>query len=118
MENVPQINSYERMLYGNQFSSNSRHRKIRKKLLNRRPGGRFSTLTRLVHDTHQILIEKGSPLRLSVYGDEVDLYMDVIIKDKIKKVSQGFTRPIKNDNLKTLVKSIHNQIGLVIDYSV
>ena len=118
MENVPQINSYERMLYLNQFSSDARRRKIRKKSSSKRSGGRFYTLTRLVHDIHQTLIEKGSPLRLCVYGDEVDPYMDVIIKDKFKKVSQSFTRPIKNDNLKTLVKSIHNQIGLVIDYSL
>ena len=117
MENVPQINSYERMLYGNQFFSNSRRRKIRKKSLSRRSGSRSYTLTRLAHDIHQTLIEKGSPLRLCVYGDEVDLYMDVIIKDKFKKVSQSFTRPIKNDNLKKLVKSIHNQVGLVLDYS-
>jgi hypothetical protein len=119
MENIPQINAYERMVYRNQFSSNPRPRKIRKKSLRRRSGSRFFyTLTRLAHDTHQTLIEKGSPLRLCLYGDENDMAMDVIIMNKIKKVRQSFTRPIKIENLKPLVKSIHNQVGLVFDYSV
>ena len=118
MENVPQINSYERMLYWNQFPSNPKRKKIKKKSSRRRSEGRFFTLANLVHDTDQTLMEKESPLRLYLYGDEDDLSMDVIVKDKTKKINQSFTRPIKNDNLKTIVKSIHNQIGLVLDYSV
>lgn len=118
MENVSQIDPYERMLSWNQFYSNPRRRRIRKKALSRRPGSRFYALTRLARDTHQSLIEKGSPLRLCVYRDEDDLFMDVIAMDKTKKISQSFTRPINKDSLKTLIKRIHNQMGLILDYSV
>jgi len=38
--------------------------------------------------------------------------------DKNKKINNSFTRPITNGSLNGLVKSIHNQMGLVIDYSV
>ena len=118
MENVPQINSYERMNFWNQLPSTPIRRKIQKKSFKRRSIGRFLMLTTLAHDTHQALIEKRSPVRLCLYGDEEDLSMDVIVMNKNKKATQSFTRPINNDNLKTLVKSIHNQIGLVLDYSV
>ena len=105
------------MVYRNPLLSNPRHRKNKKKSLIRRSKDRFFRLTKQVHDTHQTLIEKGSPIRLCLYGDEGDLYMDTLVMDKVKKVSQSFTRPIKIDNLKNLVKSIHTQIGLVLDYS-
>lgn len=118
MENVPHIIPYERMHYWNQLPSNPMRRKIKKKSFKRRSIDRFFMLTTLAQDTHQTLVEKGSPVRLCLYGDENDLSMDVIVMDKNKKVTQSFTRPINNDNLKTLVKSIHNQIGLVLDYSV
>lgn len=106
------------MSYWNQFPASPRRKKIRKKSLNRRFARRFFTLTQLAHDTDQTLIEKGSPLRLCVYGDEDDLSMDVIVMSEIKKVDQSFTRSIKDENLKSLVKSIHNQVGLVLDYSL
>ncbi len=118
MENVPRINSYEKMNYWNQLPSNTIRKKIQKKSFKRRSMDRFFKLTTLAHDTHQALIEIDSPLRLCLYGDEDDLSMDVIVMNKNKKVTRSFTRPINNDNLKTLVKSIHNQIGLVLDYSV
>ena len=118
MENVSQISPYERMLSWNQFSSNPRRRKIRKRVFSRRSSRRLYALTRLVRDTHQSLVEKGSPLRLCIYRDEDDLFMDVITMDKTKKINQSFTRPINNDSLKTLVKRIHTQMGLVLDYSV
>jgi hypothetical protein len=117
LENIPQINSYEKMLYWNEFPFNSRSRKNRKKSSSQRPENRFYALTRLAHDTHQTIIEKGSPLRLCIYGDEDDISMDVIVMDN-KKVNQSFTRSINNDNLKKLVKNIHYQIGLVLDYSL
>ncbi len=118
MENVAQINPYERMLSWNQPSANPRRRKLRKRRGVRRLGSRFRALTRLASDTHQRLVEKGSPLRLCVYSDDKELFMDVITMDKTKQINKSFTRPITNESLKTLIKRIHNQMGLVLDYSL
>ncbi len=118
MERVAQINKYERMLSWNESSFIPRRRKIRRRKFSRRSGRRFYTLARLAHDTHQRLSERGSPLRLCIYREEEDLFMDVVAMDKTEKINHSFKRDITHDSLKTLVKRIHNQMGLILDYSV
>ncbi len=118
MEDVSAIYQYAKIPSWNRPNGNTRQRKVRRTRSNRRSGGKFYALTRLSGDTHQTLIEKNSPLRLCVYGSEDDLYLDVISMDKNKKINKSFTRPITNGSLNGLVKSIHNQMGLVIDYTV
>lgn len=117
MENVAQIKPYERLFSWNPPSPMPRKKNPKRKL-DSRYGAKFTILTQLAHDTHQILVEKGSPLRLCVYKDEEDLLMDVITMDKTRKINQSFTRPIGKDSLKRLTKKMHNQMGLVLDYTV
>ncbi len=117
MENVPEIFQYARLPSWNQTNANTTGRKIRRRPLNRRAGGKYYALTRLANDTHQTLKDKNSPLRLCVYGSENDIYLDVITMGKNKKINKIFTRPITNGSLNGLVKNIHNQMGLIIDYS-
>lgn len=118
MENIPEIFQYARLPSWYQTRAGASRRKIPRRPLNRRAGGKYYALTRLANDTHQTLKGKNSPLRLCVYGNENDLHLDVITLDKDKRVSKNFTRPITNGSFNTLVKNIHNQLGLVIDYRV
>ncbi|HKK00465.1 MAG TPA: hypothetical protein VJ959_16200 [Desulfotignum sp.] len=118
MENVPAIFQYAKIPSRLKADANTKQRKIPSRRFRRRSRGKFYALTRVSGDTHQTLIDKNSPLRLCVYGSEDDLYLDVITMDKNKKINNSFTRPITNGSLNGLVKSIHNQMGLVIDYSV
>jgi hypothetical protein len=118
MEKISQISPFENMFSGTLTSSNPRRIIRRKNVFSRSSKGRFYALTRLASDTHQNLTENGSPLRFCVYGDQDDLSMDIIALDKTNKISQSFTRSLNNDNLETIVKRVHNQMGLILDYSV
>lgn len=118
MESINPINQYQGMLSQNQATLMPRRRRPQKKKPDSRPGTRSSALIRLAHDTHQLLVEKGSPLRLCIYEDEKDLFMEVITMDKTQKINHSFTRPIRENRTKNLIKKIHNQMGLVVDYSV
>lgn len=116
MENVPEIFQYARLPSWNRTDANNRQQKIRRRPLNRRAGGKFYALTRLANDTHQTLEDQNSPVRLCVHGSENAIYLDVITMDKNKNINKSFTRPITNGSLNTLVKNIHNQMGLIVDY--
>lgn len=117
MESVAQINPYEKMFSWNQPPL-SRRKSNRKRSVNPRSSGRFYALTKLADDTHHRLVENGSPLRLCVYKDEEDLFMDVIAIDKTEKIKQHYTRSVTHDSLEILGKRIHNQMGLILDYRV
>jgi len=118
MENVPEIFQYARLPSWNQTNVNARRNKVPRRPLNRRAGGKFYALTRLANDTDQTLKDQNSPLRLCVYGSENDIHLDVITMDKNENINKSFTRPITNGSLNTLIKNIHSQTGLIVDYSL
>ncbi|MEE4365279.1 MAG: hypothetical protein V2J08_15175 [Desulfotignum sp.] len=118
MENVPEIFHYAKLPSWNQKTVNSRLRDKSRRPLKRRTSGKYYALTRLANDTHQTLKDNNSPLRLCVHGSENDLYLNVVTMGNNKKINKSFTRPITNSSLNSLVKNIHNQMGLIIDYRV
>ena len=118
MENVPNIYPYEKLIPWNQFSSSMRLTKKWEKKTARKPGRHFSSLSRLVGDTHLNLVETRSPIRLCVRREKEDILMDIVTLDESEKVGRMFTRLITHDDMDTIVKRVHNQMGLILDYSV
>ena len=118
MENIPEIQSYERMVTWDRVPRRRDQVRKRKKRSSGRTSSRLLTLSRMADDTHRTLVMKNSPLRLCVYQEGDDLLMDVMAMDSVKEKKYLFSRPITDDKLSDLIRQIHNQQGLVLDYSL
>lgn len=118
MENISHIIPYERTATFNQSLSPRQKPKTRYRKTRLKAKRHFKTLSTLVGDTHRDLLEQNSPFRLCVHKTEEDVFMDVITMNKSQKVDNSFTRLITNDDMRILVKRIHNRMGLILDYSV
>ncbi len=118
MENITHINPYERMIPWTAFSSNKKRKKNLKKKWGKKSGKNFEALSRIVDDAHKNLFEKKAPFRLCVHKNNEDVLMDIVTLDKSNKIEQMFTRLITHDDMKTVVKRIHNKMGFILDYSV
>ena len=118
MENISQINPYERTFSWTANTPLPRRKYNQKKKSRLSSGKPFYILSRLAHDTHQKLLEQDSSVRLCVYEDKEELFMDVVAMDKTKNIDQHFSRVITHDKLQNIVRQIHSQNGLVLDYSV
>ena len=116
MENIPQIQSYQKMVAWDRVPDRRMLERKRKKRSVRNTRSRLFSLSRMADDTHTALVMKNSPIRLCVYQEGDDLVMDVMAKDPVKKKQHLFTRLISNDSLSDITRQIHNQQGLVLDY--
>ena len=76
------------------------------------------TLSQMADDTHRTLVTKGSSIKLCVYQEKEDLMLDVLCHDPIKKKQHLFSRSITGDKLTSLIRQMHHQRGLILDYSL
>lgn len=124
MENIAQIQPFQKLVSWNQFldrrsilDRRSRFKKQRK-ITSRSYKRKLYTLTQMADDTHQTLVRTNAPLRLCVYQNEGDLVLDVVAIDTDNNENHHFRREITDAKLSDLIRQIHKQQGLILDYSL
>lgn len=118
MEDVAQIQPYQRLVSWNQLPDRRPRYRKRKKRSIRSVERKLYTLSRMADETHQDLVMKNAPIRLCVYQDDDNLVMDVVAIDQEKNKNHHFSREITDEKLPDLIRQIHKQQGLILNYSL
>lgn len=118
MENIAQIQASQPLVSWNQLNERRPRFKKRKKIPYRTLERKLFTLSRMADDVHQTLLMKDAPIRLCVYQEEDELMMDVIALDSNENQKIVFSRDITDEKTPNLIRQMHKQQGLILDYSL
>ncbi len=118
MERVSQIGPYQRMFSWSPLPQRNRQGNSGKRKSESGPARSFNKLSGMVEDTHQTLLKEDAPFRFCIYKDKEDVFMDVVAINKAENVKRVYSRSITYDRVPDLVRRIHSQMGLILDYSL
>ena len=93
-------------------------RKRKKRNQPEKAGKHFEELAQAAERAHEILERKKSSYRFCVYQQEGETYIDVIVVDSEGKTKETFRKNITQDEFRSWVKYLDEEIGLIIDQKV
>ncbi len=115
MEDISKINQTTPVPPDKQGNARTRRKKGKKRKPVREAKKYLQQLTRIVEDTHKELESRGSPVRLCIYQDGDDIYIDIVTIGMNGKIDQVFRHDISHEQLESLVAQIKSGTGLILD---